>query len=117
VPPEKPSQPGVTVGKAAREIVKMLELFDLTRCAWSAAELVGCDHKTAARYVALRDADADPIAPLRAINRYCQRSRSWWSGPWWSQVVATAQRVLATWSQFGRSPAPRHKSATPSQGR
>lgn len=45
--------------------MEILEAFDLTRCAWSAAELVGCDHKTVARYVALRDAGADPTAPLR----------------------------------------------------
>ncbi len=45
--------------------MEILEAFDLTRCAWSAAELVGCDHKTVARYVALRDAGADPTAPSR----------------------------------------------------
>jgi transposase len=45
--------------------MEILEAFDLTRCAWSAAELVGCDHKTVARYVALRDAGADPTAPPR----------------------------------------------------
>lgn len=45
--------------------MEILEAFDLTRCPWSAAELVGCDHKTVARYVALRDAGADPTAPPR----------------------------------------------------
>jgi transposase len=45
--------------------MEILEAFDLTRCAWSAAELVGCDHKTVARYVTLRDAGADPTAPPR----------------------------------------------------
>ena len=45
--------------------MEILEAFDLTRCAWSAAELVGCDPKTVARYVGLRDAGADPTAPVR----------------------------------------------------
>jgi transposase len=53
------------LAKSAREIMEILEAFDLTRCRWSAAELVGCDHKTVARYVALRDAGADPTAPPR----------------------------------------------------
>jgi transposase len=48
--------------------MEILEAFDLTRCAWSAAELVGCDHKTVARYVALRDAGADPTAPPRRLR-------------------------------------------------
>lgn len=65
VPPEKPPQPEGPLAKSAREIREILEAVDLTRCAWSAAELVGCDHKTVARYVALRDAGADPTAPPR----------------------------------------------------
>lgn len=46
--------------KSAREIMEILESFDLTRCAWSAAHLAGCDPKTVARFVAVRDAGADP---------------------------------------------------------
>jgi hypothetical protein len=53
------------LAKSAREIMEILEAFDLTRCAWSAAQLVGCDHKTVAHYVALRDAGADPTQPAR----------------------------------------------------
>jgi hypothetical protein len=53
------------LAKSAREIMEILEAFDLTCCAWSAAELVGCDHKTVARYVALRDVGTDPTAPPR----------------------------------------------------
>jgi hypothetical protein len=45
--------------------MEILEAFDLTRCAHSAAQLVGCDHKTVARYVALRDAGADLTAQPR----------------------------------------------------
>jgi transposase len=43
----------------------ILEAFDLTRCAHSAAELVGCDPKTVARYVEVRDAGRDPHARVR----------------------------------------------------
>ena len=44
------------------EIMEILEAFDLTRCAHSAAQLAGCDAKTVARYVAIRQAGADPLA-------------------------------------------------------
>ncbi|WP_257226446.1 IS21 family transposase [Rhodococcus opacus] len=40
--------------------MEILEAYDLTQCAHSAAQLVGCDEKTVARYVALRDAGRDP---------------------------------------------------------
>jgi len=46
--------------KCAREVMEILEAYDLTQCAHSAAQLVGCDEKTVARYVALRDAGRDP---------------------------------------------------------
>jgi transposase len=46
--------------KSAREIMEILEAYDLTRCAHSAAELAGCDEKTVIRYVAMRDAGGDP---------------------------------------------------------
>src|SRR5215471_20644316 len=39
--------------------------YDLTRCAWSAAQLVGCDPKTVQRYVDLRDAGFDPFRRTR----------------------------------------------------
>ena len=48
--------------KSGREIVEIFEAFDLTGTAWSAAQLTGCDAKTVARYVAIRDAGADPLA-------------------------------------------------------
>ncbi len=51
--------------KSDREIMDILEAFDLTRCARSAADLAGCDTKTVARYVALRDAGRDPHARQR----------------------------------------------------
>lgn len=45
--------------KCAREVMEILEAYDLTRCAHSAALLVGCDEKTVTRYVAVRDAGCD----------------------------------------------------------
>ena len=48
--------------KSGREIVEIFEAFDLTGTAWSAAQLTGCDAKTVARYVAIRDAGGDPLA-------------------------------------------------------
>jgi hypothetical protein len=45
--------------------MEILEAFDLTGCAHSAAQLAGTDRKTVARYVALRDAGADPLAAQR----------------------------------------------------
>jgi transposase len=53
------------VTKSGREIMEILEAFDLTRCAHSAAQLAGTDRKTVARYVALRDAGADPAGRER----------------------------------------------------
>jgi hypothetical protein len=51
--------------KSDRDIVEILEAFDLTRCAYSAAQLAQVDEKTVARYVAIRDAGGDPFTPLR----------------------------------------------------
>jgi transposase len=42
--------------------MEIFEAFDLTGTAWSAAQLAGCDAKTVARYVAVRDAGWDPLA-------------------------------------------------------
>jgi len=53
------------LAKSDREIMEILEAFDLTRCAHSAAQLVGVDEKTVARYVAIRDAGRDPLARSR----------------------------------------------------
>jgi transposase len=48
--------------------MEILEAYDLTRCAWSAAGLAGCDAKTVARYVAVRDAGGDPLARARRVR-------------------------------------------------
>jgi transposase len=53
---------GETVTKSDREIMEVLESYDLTRCPHSAAQLAGCDAKTVRRYVALRDVGGgDPL--------------------------------------------------------
>ena len=55
--------------KSGREIMEILEAFDLTGCAHSAAQLAGADRKTVARYVALREAGSDPLAARRQRPR------------------------------------------------
>ena len=48
--------------KSDREIMEILQAYDLTRCANSAAQLAGCDPKTVNRYVTLREAGGgDPL--------------------------------------------------------
>ena len=54
----QPTRTGETVTKSDREIMEILEAYDSTGCAHSAAELFGCDPKTIRRYVALREAAA-----------------------------------------------------------
>lgn len=66
--------------KSDREIVEILEAFDLTRCAHSAAQLVGVDEKTVARYVAIRDNGGDPFARarrVRAIDPFLPKIEEW----------------------------------------
>ena len=48
--------------KSGREIVEILEAFDLTGTAWSAAQLAGCDAKTVSRYVEIREAGGGLLA-------------------------------------------------------
>ena len=50
--------------KSGREFMEIFEAFDLTGTAWPAARLTGCDAKTVARYVAVRDAGGDPLAKM-----------------------------------------------------
>lgn len=53
------------MAKSGREIMEILEAYDLTRCAHSAAPLAGVDEKTVARYVAIRDSGRDPLTATR----------------------------------------------------
>lgn len=60
--------------KQSEEIMEILESFDLTRCARSAAELAGYDRKTVQRYIGLRDAGRDPMehAPRACLIDPCR---------------------------------------------
>ena len=51
--------------KSDREIMEILEAFDATGCASSAAGLAGVDPKTVRRYVAKRDAGMPVDEPVR----------------------------------------------------
>ena len=53
------------MAKRPTEIMEILASFDLTRCAWSAAQLSGCDPKTVRHYVNLRHAGFDPLRRVR----------------------------------------------------
>lgn len=56
--------------------MEILEAFDLTRSARSAAELAGTDHKTVQRYVGLRDTGHDPLERARRarlIDAYMEK--------------------------------------------
>jgi transposase len=62
--------------KSDREIMEILEAFDLTRCAHSAAQLAGVDEKTITRYVTIRDTGHDPLTPTRrarAIDEFTDK--------------------------------------------
>ena len=49
--------------KSGREIMEILEAFDLTHSANGAAKLAGVDPKTVARYVEIRDAGGSAVEP------------------------------------------------------
>jgi hypothetical protein len=51
--------------KRAEEVMEILEAFDLVGTLRGAAELVGCDHKTVARYVEERERAGGGFAPGR----------------------------------------------------
>jgi transposase len=67
--------------KSPPEIMEILASYDLTRCAWSAAELAGCDPKTVRRYVELRDAGRDPLVGYRRraqlADAYVEKIEEW----------------------------------------
>lgn len=59
--------------KSDREIMEILEAYDATGCANSAAELAGVDPKTVRRYVAKRDAGQpvdEPVARPKLIDPF-----------------------------------------------
>ncbi|WP_433358912.1 IS21 family transposase [Streptosporangium sp. CA-115845] len=55
------------------ELMEIYEAYDLTGCAWSAAQLAGCDPKTVRRYIAIRAAGGNPHQPTprpKAIDTF-----------------------------------------------
>lgn len=50
--------------KSGKEIMDILEAYDLTGSYRAAAELAGCDHQTVARYVQLRERGERPVDRL-----------------------------------------------------
>ena len=68
------------MSKSDRDVMEILEAYDLTRCAHSAARLCGVDEKTVARYVAIRDAGGDPFARsrrVRSIDPFLPKVEEW----------------------------------------
>jgi transposase len=68
--------PEGSVTKSGREIMEILEAYDLTGCAHSAAQLAGTDRKTVLRYVALREAGDDPAEQrrrARAVDEFAAK--------------------------------------------
>ncbi|MGA2929246.1 MAG: IS21 family transposase [Solirubrobacteraceae bacterium] len=63
--------------KKAEEVMEILEAFDLTGSFRAAGELVGCDHKTVAHWVAVRDAAGGGLAvaarPRPAIGAFSEK--------------------------------------------
>ena len=53
------------MAKSDREKMEIYEAFDLTRCPYSAAQLVGCDPKTVSHWVGIRDAGGNPFVRAR----------------------------------------------------
>ena len=64
------------MAKHGREIMEILEAFDLTGCAHSAGLLAGADPHTVSRYVAIRDAGGNPFDRAerpRIIDPYLEK--------------------------------------------
>jgi len=68
------------VVKSSEGIMEILEAYDLTGGLRAAAALAGCDHKTVAHYVALRDAGQAPDERPRramAIDPFLDKVEEW----------------------------------------
>ena len=72
--------PGGTVKKSDREIMEILEAYDATGVAHSAAELCDADPKTVRRYAQARDAGRPVNAPVRRpklIDPFLEKIEEW----------------------------------------
>ncbi len=68
------------MSKSDREIMEILEAYDLTRCAWTAAQLAGCDPKTVVRYVTARDLGRNPMVRVtrpQVAGPYLDKIEEW----------------------------------------
>jgi hypothetical protein len=68
------------VKKSDREIMEILEAFDATGCAHSAAQIAGVDPKTVRRYVAARDAGRPvdgTVQRLKIIDPFLGKVEEW----------------------------------------
>jgi transposase len=68
------------VTKSDREIMEILEAFDATGCAHSAAALAGVDPKTVRRYVAAREAGvavSEPVVRAKVTDPYVDKIAEW----------------------------------------
>jgi transposase len=68
------------VKKSDREIMEILEAFDATGCAHSAAQIAGVDPKTVRRYVAARDEGRPvdgPVQRTRIIDPFRAKIEEW----------------------------------------
>ena len=66
--------------KRNEEVMEILEAFDLTETYESAARLAGCDPKTVAHYVALRDRGSSPrdaAARDSVVDPYRDKIEEW----------------------------------------
>src|SRR5262249_15050195 len=75
-----PEVAGGTVKKDDREIMEILEAYDLTGCAHSAAELARCDPKTVRRHVERRDGGLPVTGPgrrERLIDPFVDKVEEW----------------------------------------
>jgi transposase len=66
--------------KTSEEIMEILEAYDLTGGLRAAAVLAGCDHKTVAHYVALRDAGLAPgerVPRGQLIDEFLDKVEEW----------------------------------------
>src|SRR5690625_378317 len=66
--------------KCDREIMEILEAYDATGSAHSAAQLAGVDPKTVRRYVAARDAGRRVVGPARRpriIDQHVAKIEEW----------------------------------------
>ncbi|RZL73152.1 MAG: IS21 family transposase, partial [Rhodococcus sp. (in: high G+C Gram-positive bacteria)] len=67
--------------KSAKEVMEILEAYDLTKSYRAAAALAGCSHHTVARLVAERDTADVPTPPREKrpmlIDEYLPKIEEW----------------------------------------